>query len=67
VLVRFWGRARELNLVRREEHPNAERRSGSTLAEAAVADNRLERKSICPVPDASAKTTTLMELTHRVS
>jgi hypothetical protein len=67
VLVCFWGRACELNVVCREEHPDAECRSGSTLAEAAVADDRLKRKSICPVPNISAKTTALMEITHRVS
>ena len=67
MVVYFWGRAYELNVVRREEHSYAECRSSSALAEVAVADNRLKRLSICPVFNISAKTTALVEITHRMS
>ena len=67
VLVCFWGQACELDTVRREEHAYAECRPGSALAEVAVADDRLKRLSVCPVPNISAKTAALVEITHRIS
>src|SRR5215475_16198491 len=67
MLVCFWGQTEELNVVRREEDSYAEGRSRSALAEVAVADNRLKRLSICPVSNISAKTTALVEITHRTS
>jgi len=54
MLVYFWGRAYELNVVRGEEYSYAECRSSSALAKVAVADNRLKRLSICPVSNISA-------------
>lgn len=64
VLVCFCGRANELNVARREEHSYAECRSSSTLAEITVADDRLNRRSICPISNISAKAAALMKITH---